>query len=102
MDRDGILATLRAHENEFRALGVQSLSLFGSWSRGDSQPTSDVDVAVRLGKAFSGGGFDYFSSLDDLETRLSGMLGCKVDLVEEPVRKLRFQEEIDRNRAIAF
>jgi len=102
MDRDRILATLRAHENEFRALGVQSLSLFGSQACEESQPNSDVDVAVRLGKAFSSGGFDYFSCLDELETRLSGILGCKVDLVEEPVRKLRFQEDIDRNRAIAF
>ena len=102
MDRDLILATLRAHENEFRALGIQSLSLFGSQARGDSQPSSDIDVAVRLGRTFSSGGFDCFSRLDELETRLSGMLGRKVDLVEEPVRKERFQREIGRNRAIAF
>ncbi len=39
--------------------------------------------------------------LDNLEAQLSGLLGCKVDLVEEPVRKPRFRQEIDRNRAIA-
>jgi hypothetical protein len=93
---------LRVHESEFRALGVQSLSLFGSQARALSQPNSDVDVTVHLGDAFSRGGFDCFSSLDDLETRFSGMLGCKVGLVEEPIRTLRSQEEIDRNRATAF
>jgi predicted nucleotidyltransferase len=102
MERDRILATLRAHENEFRSRGIQSLSLFGSLARGDNRPDSDIDVAVRLGGEFSAGGFDYFSCLENLEAQLSRLLGCKVDLVEEPVRKPRLQQEIDRNRAIAF
>ncbi len=102
MDKDRILASLRASEDEFRALGIVSLSLFGSHVHGDNRPDSDVDIAVRLDKAFSSGGFDYFSRLDALEARLSGMLHGKVDLVEEPVRKPRFQQEIDRNRTIAF
>jgi predicted nucleotidyltransferase len=59
-------------------------------------------VVVRLGDNFSERGLDYISRLDDLEQRLSGILGCKVDVVEEPVRKQRFQREIDRDRALAF
>jgi len=59
-------------------------------------------VAVRLGENFSAPGFDYFGRLSQLEGRLSGILGCKVDVVEEPVRKKRFQTEIDRDRALAF
>lgn len=59
-------------------------------------------MAVRLGENFSESGLDYISRLDDLERRLSEILGCKVDLVEEPVRKERFQREIDRDRALAF
>jgi hypothetical protein len=30
------------------------------------------------------------------------MLGCTVDVVEDPVRKERFQKEIDKDRALAF
>jgi len=30
------------------------------------------------------------------------MLGCKVDVIEEPVRKERIQTGIDRDRALAF
>jgi predicted nucleotidyltransferase len=31
---------------------------------------------------FSDGGFDYFSRLEELEEKLSSMLGCKVDVIE--------------------
>jgi predicted nucleotidyltransferase len=62
----------------------------------------DVDLAVRLGQNFSEPGLQYFSRLSDLEGRLSRILGCKVDVIEEPVRKKRFQTEIDRDRTLAF
>jgi predicted nucleotidyltransferase len=101
MEREQAIAVLRAHEQEFRAAGVVSVSLFGSVARGESS-THDVDVVVRLGDSFSERGLDYISRLDELEQRLSRILGCKVDVVEEPVRKQRFQREIDRNRALAF
>jgi hypothetical protein len=51
---------------------------------------------------FRNPGFNYFDRLTDLEMRLAGILGCKVDVVEEPVRKKRFQTEIDRDRTLAF
>ena len=102
MNREQIIATLRAHESELRSVGVLSLSLFGSAARGESLVDSDVDVAVRLAQNFSEPGFDYFSRLDDLQARLAEVLGCKVDVVEEPVRKERFQKKIDMDRALAF
>jgi predicted nucleotidyltransferase len=80
---------------------VLSVSLFGSVARGE-ESAYDVDGAVRLAENFSSRGLNYFSRLSELEGRLSGILGCKVDVVEEPVRKKRFQTEIDRDRAIAF
>jgi predicted nucleotidyltransferase len=70
-------------------------------ARGEER-AHDVDVAVRLGPSFSKPGFDYFSRLEDLERRLAEILGCDVDLVEEPVRNTRFQSEIDKDRAVAF
>ena len=101
MERERVIAALRAHEQEFRAAGVVSVSLFGSVARGEDL-SHDVDVVVRLGDSFSERGLDYISHLDDLEQRFSRVLGCKVDVVEEPVRKQRFQREIDRDRALAF
>src|SRR6476646_10090640 len=82
MNREQIIATLRTHESELKAAGVLSVSVFGSIGRGDAGKDSDIDVAVRLGEGFSLGGFDYFGRLEELERRLSLMLGCKVDVVE--------------------
>jgi len=73
---------------------VVSVSLFGSVARGES-PTHDVDVVVRLG-ANSRNQARLLSRMDELQERLAKILGCKVDVVEEPVRKERFQQEIDR------
>jgi predicted nucleotidyltransferase len=101
MSRDQVICELKAHEEELRAAGVTSVSLFGSVARGESS-TRDVDVVVRLNRGFSQPGFDYFSRIEDLEKRLAAILGCTVDVVEEPVRKERFQQEIDRDRALAF
>lgn len=101
MDRDQVIATLRTRAPELRAAGVVSLSLFGSTARGEANP-GDIDVAVRLAKDFSSGGFDYFYQLDQLEKKLSQLLGCQVDVIAEPVRKKVIQQQIDRDRALAF
>jgi predicted nucleotidyltransferase len=99
--RDQVVAALRTHEADLRAAGVVGLSLFGSLARGEDD-ARDVDVAVRLSPGFCKPGLDYFRRLDDLERRLSELLGCPVDVIEEPVRNPRFQHEIDRDRTVAF
>jgi predicted nucleotidyltransferase len=101
MHRERVLNTLREHVSQLKAAGVLSLSVFGSTARGEVD-AADVDVAVRLAESFSSGGLDYYHRLEQLEKRLSAMLGCKVDVVPEPVGKERFQHEIDRDRAVAF
>jgi predicted nucleotidyltransferase len=102
MKREHVIATLRNHEEELKALGVLSLSVFGSTGRDDAAADSDVDIAVRLDKHFSKGGLDHLERMEKLAARLSRMLGCHVDVIEEPARKERFQREIDRDRALAF
>src|SRR5664279_2239967 len=99
MNRDEVIRALKDHERELRAAGVIGVSLFGSTARGESDP-GDVDIAVRLAESFSQGGFDYFGRLEDLEQYLSQLLGCTVDVVEDPVPKERFQKEIDKDRAL--
>ena len=101
MTREQVIAALRAHEPEFKSAGVVSMSLFGSTARNEPD-AADVDIAVRLADNFSEGGFDYFYQLEELQKRLSRILGAAVDVVPEPVRKERFQHAIDRDRALAF
>lgn len=102
MDREQARAALKACEPELKALGVMSASIFGSVARDDAGPDSDVDVVVLLSDAFSKGGVDYFAQLEALRKRLSGFLGCRVDVIEEPGRRKQLKAEIDRDRALAF
>jgi predicted nucleotidyltransferase len=100
--RPALLAVLRAHEAELRARGVESLTLFGSIVRGEAAVTSDVDLAVRPGVGFSAGGFDHFGRLDALRDRLSVLLGCDIDLVEETATRARLRRVIEREGVRAF
>lgn len=102
MDRKQVIAKLRDYEPELKAIGVLSASVFGSVARDEAGQDSDIDVAVRLDNGFSQGGLDYFWQLEQLQERLSRLLGCKVDVVTEPVRKERLKAAIDRDRALVF
>jgi uncharacterized protein len=102
MDRQEIIATLRAHEPELRAAGVEGLSLIGSVARGDQTERSDVDVAIRLSPEAAAGGFAYFGRLDVLTRRISEILGCPVDVVTEPIRRERLRRAIEKEAVCAF
>lgn len=102
MDKDAVIAKLKAHEGELRAAGVQALSLFGSVARGDANEQSDVDVVVQLDDDVMGRGFDYFGSLAALKEKLESILGKPVDIVSEPIHRPRLAKEIARDRKLAF
>ena len=61
----------------FRNYGIKRASVFGSVSRGDDRPESDVDVIVKLGKPMGLVGFV------GLVNEMEKVLGRKVDLVAE-------------------
>ncbi len=97
MKRDDVIATLQAHEQELRGLGVLRVAVFGSVARGEANP-NDVDLVV---------GFDDVRrhSLVDLErlrNRLSALLGASVDLAVEPLRKARFRSRVEQEMVRAF
>jgi len=48
MLRDEIIETLHQHMPDIRAFGVARLAVFGSVSRGEETPDSDVDVLVEF------------------------------------------------------
>ena len=100
--RAALLAILRAHEAEFRAQGFETITLFGSLARGDATDASYVDLAIRPGADFSSGGFDHFGRLEDLRGRLAALLGCEVDLVEEPAVRPRLRAVIAEEGVRAF
>ena len=61
----------------FQQYGITYAGLFGSFARGESTDTSDVDIIVKLGKPM--GMFQYMKFVDGLESSLRR----KVDVVTE-------------------
>jgi predicted nucleotidyltransferase len=48
MDKDAVIATLRAHRADLERMGVIHAALFGSVARGEAGPESDIDIAVEM------------------------------------------------------
>jgi predicted nucleotidyltransferase len=57
---------------------------------------------VRLTPDPNRGGFAYFGRLEQLTRRLEEVLGCRVDVVTEPVGKGRLRKHIQREALLAF
>ena len=98
MNRDAVIAALRAHEPELKAAGVAQLSLFGSTARDAAGPESDIDLLAR---------FDAARPLSLLhviriENPLADLLGQPVDLIEERTLKPRVRQKVDREAVHAF
>lgn len=99
MDRDRIIATLRAHEPELKAAGVVRLRIFGSVARGEHGTDSDLDILVDF--ADTSGGVSLLE-LVRLENRLSDLLGIHVDLVQGKSLKSRVRRNVEREAILAF
>ena len=98
MNREQVIATLRAHEPELKAAGVVRLSLFGSTARGDRRPDSDIDLLAAFDETRR------ISLLDvaGIEIQLSELLGRTVDLVEEGTLKPRVRKRVEAEVLCAF
>lgn len=80
------LATQREHL--FSKYPLKILAIFGSVSRGDNRPDSDVDIMVEFSKLV---GMEFL----DLAFELEDLLGCKVDLVTRNGVKDRYFKYIE-------
>ena len=95
---DEVVARLQAHAAELRASGIRHLSLFGSVARGEAGPESDIDLAVELDPE----AHITLIGLIGLESKLGELLGRRVDLLPEPIRRPRLRANVDRDRRHAF
>jgi len=75
VDRRRVIETVRRHEQELRGLGIRSLALFGSVSRGEAGPRSDVDLLVEFERPVG------LFTLARVRRRLAELLAAEVDLV---------------------
>ena len=93
-----ILATLRAHRDELRRVGVLRLSLFGSVARGNDTGESDIDLAAEFDSEAKISLFD----LVGIEARLTEILGRRVHLLPDPKEPTRLRGRIDRDARHVF
>lgn len=76
MERDDVIAKLRAHEADLQQIGVARLYLFGSVARQDARPDSDVDLFFDTDNPrFS------LIELVDVQDRVSDILGTETDVM---------------------
>ena len=100
MQRHAAITILQAHAERLRELGVVSVSLFGSTARDEATDESDIDVAVRVTPGPRGS--PHLERMAHLRAVLTELLGRPVDVVEEPTSRPRIQQEIERDRQLAF
>lgn len=94
MDRH---AMIKAVNQYFNTQPVLKAWLFGSFSRGDERPDSDVDIIVLLDKS-QPIGLKYFGMWSDLET----LLGQKVDLVSDGTLLPFAQETANQDKILIY
>lgn len=92
MNREDAIARIKAAEQAIRALGAQTLYLFGSTARNEAKPTSDVDIFVDRDPTKNLGLIEFF----DLEALLENKLGTKVDLCTRASLHPILKSEIER------
>jgi predicted nucleotidyltransferase len=98
MNREQVIATLRAHEPELKEAGVVRLSLFGSTVRGDRRADSDVDLLATFDETRR------ISLLDviHIENQIADLLGEPVDLLVEGTLKPHVKENAAREAILGF
>jgi predicted nucleotidyltransferase len=95
MDRDQVVARLRGIQPELQAEGIVRLCLHGAVARGESGPSSDVDLIVEFDskRRYS------IVEMVRLEDRLAELLGARVELspfqlLQEGVRERALREGV--------
>jgi predicted nucleotidyltransferase len=89
MNSSEIIAKLR-DDVTLKALGVQSLKLFGSAARNTARQESDADFLV----CFTG--TPTFDRFMDLKYHLEDVLGVKVDLVTEDALRQEMRQSVEK------
>jgi uncharacterized protein len=77
MDRQDIIARLRAHEAALKERGVAHAALFGSRARGDARPDSDTDIMIEIDPNIRIGVYEYVG----LKEYIASLFDGPVDVV---------------------
>lgn len=84
--------------NYFKNQPVVKAWMFGSYSRGEQKPWSDVDILVEFDKENPIGLLKFAGIICDLED----LTGHKIDLVEEGTLKPFAVESVNRDKQLIY
>jgi predicted nucleotidyltransferase len=95
MDKRFVIEKLRHHELELKAAGILHIRVFGSVARDEASSISDVDLLADFDKSKR----ITLVKVGSLQSRLSNMLGARVDLsstdwMREPVKSKALREAV--------
>ena len=92
------VAIVHAIQEFFKQEPIEKAWLFGSFSRMEENPDSDIDILVDLDKTEPIGLFRFAGMINELESRL----GKRVDLVERGAIKPFAMESINRDKILIY
>ena len=98
MTRREALRRLTRNREKLREQGVHHISLFGSTSRDQATPQSDVDLLVEFDPAAHVGLFDFVRLLD----HLSDVMDTRIDLATPEALRPEMRAEILAEAIRAF
>ncbi len=90
MNSSDIISRLKG-DATLKALGVESLKLFGSAARNAAREGSDADFLVRFS------GTPTFDRFMDLKFHLEDVLGVSIDLVTEDALRPEMRQSVERD-----
>ena len=98
MNREAIIARLRANELALRARGVAHAALFGSRARGDDGLDSDTDILVDIDPTADMSLYDYVG----LKRYIAGLFDGPVDVVDREGLKSHIRSPAESEAVYAF
>jgi len=82
----------------FKTQPVLKVWLFGSWSRDEQKPWSDVDILVQYDRSHPIG----LLKIAGMKVELEDLLKCEVDLVEEGTLRPWAVESVNRDKKLIY
>jgi predicted nucleotidyltransferase len=98
MNRQDIIATLRANEKALRARGVTHAALFGSVARGTAGPESDIDIMIEIDPDAVQDVYAYVG----LKTYVAKLFTGPVDVVDRAALKPLVRPPAEADAVYAF
>ncbi|MFO8037562.1 MAG: nucleotidyltransferase family protein [Anaerolineales bacterium] len=89
--RTGIHKRIQEIQGELKSLGVKSLSLFGSASRGEASQKSDLDFLIDFESPYT---FDRYMEVKIL---LEDLFDCDVDLVTPDAVRPEMKDHVEKD-----